>query len=474
VRAALLPLALAVVGCRSYSDKLAEFRGQYLQGDFRGADAALDRLIAKESGADVETVARSNALEVKAGKGDTYLLLLDKAMTQLALGRPEVAIELMRKARDQLDAHESKTAKEFFASVLTDDMARSYAGADYELILVRVMLCLCDLLVHSSQTGGDAYAYALQVGEKQQRIVESPLGEDLGYKPREEYRRVGIGAYLQGVILEATGARDGASRAYDRCVGYEPGVAIAEEAARRAKEGRYAAPGEGVLHVFYLAGPGPFYATGRSEPTDLALRIAQLAAALVTDSYVPLMQTEVPVPVLAVHVPGVAPLEVAAFARRTATETLLDVNMVAGQQLERMMPLIIARAVIRRAVKATITTAGSEAVKSRNRNDTGDAAEFGFAIANLIWSATERADTRSWSSLPAHIQVARLPLPAGVHAVRLGGEVETEVRIAAGRDTYVMVIRPDPGRPGVILVDRLSDPAGSGPESLPEIGESKP
>jgi len=150
------------------------------------------------------------------------------------------------------------------------------------------------------------------------------------------------------------------------------------------------------------------------------------------------------------------------------------VNMVAGQQLDRMMPLILARAVIRRAVKATITTAGSEAVKSKNRNDTGDAAEFGFAIANLIWTATERADTRSWSSLPANIQVARLPLPAGVHAVRFGGEVEADVRISAGRDAYAIVIRPDPGRPGVILLDRLSVPAGPGPESLPEIGESKP
>ncbi len=474
MRAALLLLALAVVGCRSYSDKLAEFRGHYLQGDFEGADAAVDRLIAKETGESVETVASSNGLGVKAGKGDTYLLLLDKAMTQLALGRPEVAIELLRKARDQLDGHESKTAKEFFASVLTDDMARSYAGADYELILVRVMLCLCDLLVHSSQTEGDAYAYALQIGEKQQRIVESPLGEDLGYKPRQEYRRVGIGAYLQGIILEATGARDGAARAYERCLSYEPGLGIAEEAHRRAKEGRYAAPGEGVLHVFYLAGPGPFYTTGQSPPTDLALRIAQIAAALVTDSYVPLMQTEVPVPVLAVHVPGVPQLEVTAYGRKAATETLLDVNMVAGQQLEKMMPLIIARAVIRRAVKATITTASSEAVKSRNRNSTGDAAELGFALANLIWTATERADTRSWSSLPAHIQVARIPLPAGVHAVRLGGEVEADVRITAGRDAYAVVIRPDPGRPGVILVDRLSSPTASGPESLPEIGESKP
>lgn len=471
LRAALLLLAFAV-GCKSYSDKLSEFRGLYLQGDFAGADAAVNRLIAKESGAKPEAVARSNGLDVKAGKGDTYLLLLDKAMAQLALGRPEIAVELMRRARDQLDAHESRSVKDYFAAVLTDDTALDYAGADYELILVRVMLCLCDLLVHSSQTAGDAYAYALQVGEKQERIIGSPLGEDIGYKPRQEYRRVGIGAYLQGVILEATGAPDGAARAYERCVGYEPDIRIAEEALARATEGRYAPAGEGVLHVFRLAGPGPFYGTGTSPPTDFALRLAQLAAAILTDSYVPFMQTEVPVPVLAVHVSGVPPLEVSAFGRSVATEPLLDVNMVAAQQLEKMMPMIIARAVVRRAVKAAATTAGSEAVGNNNRKNK-DAIELGFALANLLWTASERADTRSWSSLPAQIHVARLPLPAGVHAVRLGRDMEAEVRIAAGRDTYVLIVQPDPGRPGVVLVDRLSR-TGSGADALPEIGESKP
>ena len=473
LRAALALLALAV-GCRSYSDKVSEFRGRYLQGDFAAADEAVNRLIAKESKTDVEAVARSNGLDVKSGKGDTYLLLLDKAMTQLALGRPEAAVELMRRSRDQLDAHQSKTAKEFFASVLTDDAARSYAGADYELILVRVMLCLSDLLVHSSQTEGDAYAYALQVGEMQEQIVGSPLGEDIGYKPREEYRRVGIGAYLQGMILEATGARDGAARAYERCLAYEPGFRLAEEGVKRATDGRYAEPGEGVLHVFYLGGGGPFYAQGTSPPTDFAFRLAQLAAAIIADSYVPLAQTDVPVPVLAVHAMAVAPLEVSAFGRSAPTEMLLDVNLVAGQQLEKMMPLILARAVVRRAVKAAATTAGSEAVKSRNKGSTGDAAEFGFAIANLLWTAAERADTRSWSSLPAQIHVARLALPAGVHAVRLGAGMEADVRIAAGRDAYAVVVQPDPGRPGAVLLDRLSRPPTSGPESLPEIGESKP
>jgi hypothetical protein len=172
--------------------------------------------------------------------------------------------------------------------------------------------------------------------------------------------------------------------------------------------------------------------------------------------------------VLAVHAPRVPTLEVAASDRSAATETLLDVNLVAGEQLHAMMPLIVARAVLRRAVKATTTTAGATAVKSSNRNSTGDAAELGFALLNLLWTSAERADTRSWSSLPAQIQVARLPLSKGVHRVRLGA-TEVEVRIGAGRDSYALLIEPDPGGPGAVLVDRLSVVTNEGPEALPEI-----
>jgi hypothetical protein len=210
---------------------------------------------------------------------------------------------------------------------------------------------------------------------------------------------------------------------------------------------------------------------GTSPPTDLAFRIAEIAAVIVTDSYVPLLQADVPVPVLAVQAGGVPPLEVAAGDRSAATETLLDVNHVAGQQLEAMMPLLVARAVVRRAVKSAATTGGAEAVKRRNRNSTGDLAELGFALANLLWTSAERADTRSWSSLPAQIQVARLPLAAGVHRVRFGRGMEAEVRIAPGRDAYAIVIEPDPGGPAALVVDRLSLVPTEGPESLPEIGQ---
>ncbi|MHC4934142.1 MAG: COG3014 family protein [Planctomycetota bacterium] len=449
---------LALSACRAHSEKVAEFRAYYHEGDFGAADAAVDKVIAKESGAEVEEVDRTEATQVRSGKGDTYLLLLEKGMTQLALGQPKTATQLFRTARDEMDAHCARNVKQYFASVMSDDRALDYQGADYEHIMVRVMLCLCDLLVSSSQTGGDAYAYALQVGEKQEEILKSPLGDDVGYKPRQNYRRVGIGAYLQGMILEATGAMDGAERAYARCVDYEPRFQLGKLALERARTGHYARQGEGVLHVFYLGGPGPFYAEGVSPPTEAAMRIAQLVVAILADSAVPLMQTKVPVPVHVFLVRGVPRLRVATGPFVAQTETILDVNQVSAQQLEAMMPMILARAVIRRSVKTAVTTAGSKAVRNKKGKGSSSAgwAELGFAMANLLWTGSERADTRIWTALPAQIQVARMQLPAGSHVLQFGPDLQETVQIGAGRDTYAVVVRPNLRRPGALLVDQFS------------------
>ena len=79
MRTALL-LLLLVAACRApYDRRVARFRGHYERGEFEAADEAIDRVIAKEA------KSKRGALEVDPGRRDTYLLLLEKAMAQLAL-----------------------------------------------------------------------------------------------------------------------------------------------------------------------------------------------------------------------------------------------------------------------------------------------------------------------------------------------------------------------------------------------------
>ena len=68
---------------------------------------------------------------------------------------------------------------------------------------------------------------------------------------------------------------------------------------------------------------------------------------------------------------------------------------------------------------------------------------FGVEATTIL---TERADTRSWLTLPHDIQLARLPLPPGRYVVRVdfsgyGGQVigtrEYPVTIERGRKQYL-------------------------------------
>src|SRR5215470_9882828 len=78
------------------------------------------------------------------------------------------------------------------------------------------------------------------------------------------------------------------------------------------------------------------------------------------------------------------------------------------------MPLITARAVARMAAKDTVAAVAS----SSYSNDAGGAALLGLLV-NVAGVVTERADTRSWFTLPGEIYLLRLPLPPGEHTLKL-------------------------------------------------------
>lgn len=466
-----LLVALAIIplgsGCTTPSKRTEAFRAAWGSAQFTVAEAEIDRLIAEENGMEPANVGRALGGDVVIDSGDTCLFLMEKAMVRLAQDDPETAIELLRSARDELDERLVKDAGSYFkmlAAVVTDDTALDYAGADYEHIVIRVMLAISDLLIG----GGDAYPYAEQVGEKQEEIIGSEFGaidgEEEGYKPRENYRRVGSGAYLQGLIREMNLAADEACKAYQRAKQFEPGNVIYDVSAERACNGNYVSAGNGVVHVFYLGGRGPHLIETTSLPTELAIRLAGAILLILEKDPVPIAQDLVPVPAVLVNDPAIFPLEVSAGGQSVSTATILDVNLVAQEQLEANMPWIITRAVVRRVLKtlaAEVARAGAQ-----KASDDKNVGKLVGALFNIFTTVTEVADTRNWSSLPAEIQAARLELPAGIHDVALSSGADARVRVTAGRDSYVVLLRPALGHPGVVLVDRLSRPIEE--EAVPE------
>ncbi|MCW9024086.1 MAG: hypothetical protein OQK73_05335 [Gammaproteobacteria bacterium] len=83
------------------------------------------------------------------------------------------------------------------------------------------------------------------------------------------------------------------------------------------------------------------------------------------------------------------------------SEVTEDISSLAIKTLESYMPAITARALARAVAKYKMA------------KDAGDKNPMAGLLVNLVGFVTERADTRSWLSLPAEIQTARLPLPPG-------------------------------------------------------------
>ncbi len=462
--------ALALAACRAPDQRIAPFAEAWERADFVRAEQEIDALVADEAGVDPEIVASSRGLDesIDPRKGDTFLFLLEKSMTRLAADDLDATIDLLRRSRDVLgERYNDADVTGWLAAALTDDTLLEYKGADYEHVLVPSLLALADLL----EGGQDAYAYALQVGEVQERILGSTFGENVdgkgnGYNPRKQYQRVAVGAYIEGLVRERESFTDEAFKAYERAREWGPGAAALAEACERTTNGVYSRAGHGVVHVFYLGGRGPRLVQGRSPVTENALFLANVTS-IVTGGVGTLGQASIPVPTVAATNLSVPPLEVRAGGTTLGlTSLLLDVNQVAVQQLEANMPWILARAVIRRTSKAVGANVAQRSVERHNDPTAGLLVGI---LTNLVLTAGEKADTRNWTSLPATIQVARVELPEGVHALTLGPVMKADVRVAAGKDSYVLVLQPDLSSRGVVIVD-----AWSRPVEAPQAVETKP
>ena len=138
---------------------------------------------------------------------------------------------------------------------------------------------------------------------------------------------------------------------------------------------------------------------------------------------------------------------------RSFTPALLqDLSAIAARDFEETKPTIMLRMVARGLLKEAAVTAAEAA----GEDAAGEVGGFlGRVASRAFASATERADTRNWSTLPAELLLARFHLSPGRHRVRVSYDglnerrqlVELDVAIEAGRVTTqtIAVLGDDAG-----------------------------
>ena len=106
---------------------------------------------------------------------------------------------------------------------------------------------------------------------------------------------------------------------------------------------------------------------------------------------------------------------------------------VVEDEFVREAPEILVKSIVRAAVKY----AAVDALEDGARKEDETLGDVVGILGNAAAALTERADTRSWTMLPADVQLMRLDLPAGSHDLRI---------VAGSRELDLGTIEVRPGR----------------------------
>ncbi len=439
MRFGLLLTLLLLSGCATYADRARVVRSSFYANSLASAESEIDKGL-KKNGTDAD------------------VLKLEKAMVDLASGDLDTAERTLRDVRDRFDSLEGKSLGEGALAMMTDDNAKSYAGEDYEKVLIRSMLALTNLM----RDRGDAEAYSLQIAEKQQQIIQTAEVDADGKNPKASYQQVALGPYIRAALREETHHDfDDVQRSREMVVNWQPEFASGKQDLERAVYGRHSEPGNGVLYVFTLVGRGPYKEEVAEIPSQVALLIADRIISATGKHTLPPTIAPIKVPKVMPQVNLVRSINVSIDGQqRGQTETITDVGRMAVEQYEAVYPSIVARAIVRRVVKKGVIYGAKELTGTQN----GSLQNLALDVAGVAWEATEAADTRCWGLLPDKIQVLRVELAAGDHDIDLqpiarhdrlsGSIVNKKVTIADGQNTYLMAIFPDTKLVGKVLVSQ--------------------
>lgn len=379
------------------------------------------------------------ALEVQTPAGrDRTLHDLNKGMLLRLTGDYAASNELLESAKQEMQRLSATSITENLTALAVNEATRSYAGQPYEQLLLHAYKALNYLALGQP---GEARVEVLQADVKMREWAADNDAEGI---LASAFMR-----YLGGIVFEINGEWGNAlidyRKAYEiyRGTGRPVPACLQKDLLRltahegltdehRQLEAAFERDGwqsvkalqqQAELIVFYHQGLVSemheqivfSYSPDLSQSVQIAVPFYAWPASYFPQAYV--------------QVDGTA----------VKTEMLENVDQLARDNLDARMPGITLRAVGRVVVKKKL------AHEARQENQLA-----GF-LADVVSLATERADTRSWTTLPASIQVARLTLPPGEHTIHIANTG------APGLDDAGYTVTLSPGDKKVLSVHATGD-----------------
>jgi len=393
------------------------------------------------------TEAALKKLERRSDSADRLLYLQERARLEQLTKRYDASLDTFKRVFDLYEQGDAEArfrvseAGSGTASLLTNDNAIPYSGFAYERIFAHGFQALNYLARGDYQAAAVEWRRASleqRVAEQQRAALIARAEErarEEGVDPRRyETHFSGLNTaasevksainnawvfYLSGAFREGRGEYNDARVDYKKALEMNPDSEMLRTDVQRVTakmEGRIQ-DDRGLVVVSYEQG---FVPPRREISIPIPTIHGYFAVAFPT--YDPRDFTTA------------RPLRVHAGGETRTTEALAPVGPMAARALKERLPAMLVRQALRASAKY--------AAQKRAHEQLGPFAAFTTQIYNLV---SERADLRSWLTLPAHAQATRLRLPAGEHELELsapGGGATVSVPVTAGATTFVRAVQP--------------------------------
>ncbi len=404
-------------------------------------------------------------------KKDRVLYLLNKGMVQRMKRDFVASNQSFEAAKQEMERLYAESVSENALSFVVNDATVSYAGEDYEQVLVHLYMALNYLELGQRD---EARVEALQMDTKLREIAEKI--------PANKFTEDALSRYLTGMIYEELGEWSDAMiayrKAYEAYKKYQANFSLPippmlkldllrmaqreglkDELAEYQKEfgvtpermKALMVDPDGELVFILNDGLAPIkreqvIATW-APPPSVAVEAAKSPRQVHSATPTPPVLVNIALPYYESRPQRIWSARIRVGGQQADTEMMENIDAIARQSLNARMPAITARAVARAVAKAAIQQSVDKAGKKNGKNNDAGAQLVASLVVRAASLATERADTRSWLTLPANVQMARLPLQPGRYDVTvelLGKDSEVietrvipQVTIRKDRKTYL-------------------------------------
>lgn len=411
-------LLLQLAGCASYS---------------QGFEPIEARLAAQDPAAAMQILEKQGP-----GRNELLLYLLNKAMLQRMQQDFAASNQSFEQAKQVIQTYSAVSISEQSAAFIINDTTRTYTGTPLEQVMLHVYAALNYLELGDHDA---ARVEALQVEVRLRQLMQDSPESALSVDP--------FARYLSGMIFEDLGEYSDAMIAYRKA--YEAYQAheqlytltvpdyLKQDILRMARKvglnNEYARL-EAQFGLSLHNNPG-----SAQEKGEVVLLFHNGLAPIKHEHSVAVIDPgsgrliRVSLPYYQFRQQQISRARVEANEMFAQTQQVEAIDNIAEQTLQAYMPAITARAVARAVLKYNMS------------REAGKQNDIAGLLVNIAGVLSERADTRSWLSLPANIQMARLQLPAGTYSlsIELLDDLEqiqhttklSNVKVTSGERRYV-------------------------------------